>query len=541
MPRRLRSGAVRRVASDLSKLARVTRDLPRFIRAPIELGYAIDAIKARLNTREARFLAMASRAIYRQPASPYLKLLRAAGCEFNDLERVVQRDGLEKALERLAAAGIYLTFDEFKGQKEVVRGSQRFIFSEDDLDNPGLSPHIEARSGGTRSAGTSVKMALPYFSELAVNTALALHANGLSNYDHAFWLQVATPGLICARFGKLPLAWFHPIQPFPRKALAVAWYMSLMSRISGRRMPTPTFLSLQKPGQLVDWLLAQRREGRSVCLTTYASSAVRVCIAAGERKLRLEGVCFITLGEPFTEAKRAAVEAVGARALVRYAFTEAGIVGFGCGTSRVSDDMHFFQDSYGLVERSRAVGDCGPVVDALLFTSLLPSAPKILLNVESGDSAVLERRDCGCELGALGLRTHLSRVRSFEKLSGEGMTFIQTDLLRALEEVLPARFGGTSADYQVLEKEGEHGILRLFLLVSPRVGSVDEAAVRETFLRELGQVGATEAEMASLWRQAGAVEVRREWPMATKAGKILPFHLSQASVLNRPLKQVDER
>jgi len=514
------------LADDLAKLARVSRDLPRFLRAPVEVGRAIDTIGSRLATREPRFLALAERAVYARPSSPYLRLLRAAGCELDDLRQLVQRDGLEGALERLAAAGVYLTFDEFKGQREVVRGSQRFAVAEEELDNPDVSPHLEARSGGTRSRGTSVKMALPYFFELASHTAVALHANGLGHYDHAFWVQVATPGLIYAGLGRPPLAWFHPVRPLPAKTLAVARYMSLLARLSGRRLPAPVFLGLETPGRLVDWLLARRREGRFVCLTTYASSAVRVCLAARERGQRLDGIGFITLGEPFTDAKRAAVEAVGARALVRYAFTEAGIIGFGCGEARRSDDLHFFRDGYGLIQRSRAVGDGGPVVNALLFTSLLPSAPKILLNVESGDSALVERRECGCPMGTAGLSTHLSGIRSFEKLSGEGMTFVQTDLLRVLEDVLPARLGGTSADYQVVETEGEHGILRVCLLVSPRVGPLDEAAARELFLRELGQAGATEAEMAQLWRRAGSVEVRREWPLPTKAGKILPFHLA---------------
>src|SRR5262245_47155514 len=101
--------------------------------------------------------------------------------------------------------------------------------------------------------------------------------------------------------------------------------------------------------------------------------------------------------------------------------------------------MHFFDDSYGLIERERTGGGGGPAVRALLFTSLLRSAPLVLLDVERGDSAILERRRCGCAFDGAGVQHHLARVRSFEKLSGEGMTFIQTDLLRVLEEVLPAR------------------------------------------------------------------------------------------------------
>jgi hypothetical protein len=30
---------------------------------------------------------------------------------------------------------------------------------------------------------------------------------------------------------------------------------------------------------------------------------------------------------------------------------------------------------------------------------------------------------------------------------------------------------------------------------------------------------------ADVWRRAGTVQVKRQWPVPTKAGKILPFHV----------------
>jgi hypothetical protein len=277
---------------------------------------------------------------------------------------------------------------------------------------------------------------------------------------------------------------------------------------------------------VAQWLAARAGHDKPACFTTYASSAVRIARAACESGLDLTGVVFITLGEPFTDAKRAAITASGARALVRYAFTEAGIIGFGCGTPRTSDDLHFYGNAYAMGRRSRTVGTGGPVVEALLFTSLLPSAPKILLNVESGDCARTERRECGCALGAAGLTTHLDSIRSFEKLSGEGMTFIQLDLIGVLEDVLPARFGGVGADYQILEEEDHEGILRLSLIVSPRVGAIEPDAVRSAFLDALArQPGASRAGV-EVWRRAQTVHVVRRPPVPTPAGKILPFHIA---------------
>jgi hypothetical protein len=469
---------------------------------------------------------MAERAIYGHQRSPYHQLLRAAGCEFGDLKALLDKDGLETTLSRLVEAGVYVSYDEFKGRKEAVRGNRRFVFDETDFDNPHVAPHFEVRSGGTRGPGTVVRRGLASITDLAVSTRLGLHAHGLSEYDHAIWsLAGLTPILIYSRLGRTPIAWFYPVIPLPLKMQAGSRYLAALGRLLGRRLPTPVFVDLQDPLQIAAWLTNRVREGRSVCVTTYASSAVRVCTAAKERGLDLNGVCFITLGEPFTEAKRQAVEAVRARALVRYAFTEAGIIGYGCADPQLSDDLHLFSDGYALIQRSREVADTGLSVGAFLFTSLLPAAPKILVNVESGDYGTVERRECGCPLGGVGLTSHLARIRSFEKLSGEGMTFVQTDLLRVLEEVLPAQFGGTSADFQVLEEEGEHGILRLSLIVSPKIGPVDAERVRQAFLEELGRDGGFARLSAQVWQRAGTVQVKRQWPVATKAGKILPFHV----------------
>jgi len=88
---------------------------------------------------------------------------------------------------------------------------------------------------------------------------------------------------------------------------------------------------------------------------------------------------------------------------------------------------------------------------ALLVTSIyLPMAKLILLNVSLGDQAEIERRNCGCPVEKLGWSTHLHSIRSFEKLTAGGMTFVDADLIRTLEEILPARFGGGPTDYQLV-------------------------------------------------------------------------------------------
>lgn len=506
------------ILGDLRGLGRLARDLPPFLRRRLGADTAAAIVRRRLAGRTERFLEIVERAIYANPRSPYLRLLRSAGCEAGDLRALVAREGLEGALQALLSAGVFLTLDEFKGHRAVERGTTHVTCALGDLDNPLVVPHIEAHSGGTRGPAVSVRSSLAFIDDLAASTAVALRAHGLERHAHAVWLNAGvTPELIYARQGMPPIAWHYAVRPLSLRIRGGAWYLALLAGLVGRSLPTPRHVDLFDPARMAVWLARQLPAHPGLCLTTYAGSAARVAHAATERGLHLGGACFITLGEPCTAAKRRAVEAAGGRLLVRYAFTEAGILGYGCADPEAPDDVHLFSDCFAVSCRSHAVTAAGPVVDALHFTSLLPSSPMVLLNVASGDHATTTSRSCGCGLGALGLDTHLSSVRSFEKLTGTTTTFVGTGLLRALEEVLPARFGGAPGDYQLVEDAG-----RLHLLVSPRLGRLEEAALREAFL---GAVTADGGLTGSTSNRLAALDVWRRRPFHSGAGKLLPFHL----------------
>jgi hypothetical protein len=78
-------------------------------------------------------------------------------------------------------------------------------------------------------------------------------------------------------------------------------------------------------------------------------------------------------------------------------------------------------------------------------------------------------------------------------------------------------------DYQLAEEQTPSGTTRLVLRVSPSLGAVDEDALIATLLAELGRDGIGERYHAEMWRNARTVEVRREAPRATRAGKVLSF------------------
>ena len=156
----------------------------------------------------------------------------------------------------------------------------------------------------------------------------------------------------------------------------------------------------------------------------------------------------------------------------------------------------------------------------LLVTSLNASAPVICLNVSLGDEADEAPGSCGCPLEVLGWRTRIRSVRSFEKLTGGGMTFLDREAVAIMEVVLPARFGGSPVDYQLEEIEAVAGGGGLVLRVHPRLGPRDESAVRETFLKGLAAGGPAAQVMGRQWAAEGFFVVRREAPVATASGKV---------------------
>jgi len=128
-------------------------------------------------------------------------------------------------------------------------------------------------------------------------------------------------------------------------------------------------------------------------------------------------------------------------------------------------------------------------------------------------------------LEGYGYRKHIRHIRSFGKLTSESMTLIGGEMIRILEEVLPSRFGGTALDYQIVEEEDSDGMTRLNLLVSPDVPLDDESRVLDVVMREL-QRGTDAADMAAaVWSQAGTLRVKRQRPVVTARGKLLPLHI----------------
>jgi hypothetical protein len=524
-----------RLSDDARMFGRFARDLGSFLRQTMSLDQARTLVQQRFAAREASFLRLVTHGIFKNPRSPYVPLLHLAGCELADLQTMVRDRGLEPTLQALRDAGVYVSFEEFKGRQPIVRHGREFAVQPRDFDNPHRSFHYQTESGGSTGAGTRVSHDLEHLADLAPHYLLTRDMHGVLEAPTALWRGVLPDGsginniLMAARFGQMPARWFavnvsRAAKPAFKYRLATSLTV-MLSRLAGRPIPWPEQVGLDQARTVAQWAAETLRTHGACLLMVPVSRALRVCLAARDAGLDLSGATFIVAGEPLTPAKIQGIEQSGARYFPTYGLSETGRLGMGCGHPTALDDVHLLTDAFGIITHPYTIPGTETTVPALNITSLLPTAPKICLNVEIDDYGVVEQRSCGCSLEAYGFSTHLHHIRSYRKLTGEGVTLIGSDMLTILEDLLPARFGGSPLDYQLLEEEDQDGFTRLSLLVHPSIRLDSETAVIETVLTALQQQNAAADSARDVWSQARALRVKRMAPIWTARGKLLPLHL----------------
>ena len=507
--------------------------LPAFLRrSPVSVEQARATLRLRQARRADDFLDLVRRVVYAYPPSPYRALLRHAGVEYDDLVGLVGREGVEGALRVLLREGVYLTSEEFKGRQPTVRGSTTLHVSPGHFRNPTTGWHLAAQTSGSRGGRVSVGLDLAFLRDRAVDDLLAMAAWGPQDWILGLWKVPGGDALSSlvhlAGLGMTPARWFSQVSTDTPGLARYLWSERLVRWIAagaGVRLPRPEYVSLDDPTPIVRWMADALRAGRTPHLQTFVSSAVRVSRAALDSATDLTGARFMVGGEPVTEARVSLIRRAGADVRSRYLATEAGLIGLGCLAPRVPDDLHVCDDLNAVVSDEAG----GLPAGSLLVSSLRPTAPMILLNVSLGDQGVLGSQRCGCPLEAHGWATHLDTLRSFEKLTAGGMSFTDSDLIQALEDVLPARFGGGPADYQLVEDGVSPPEPRVRLLVHPRLGSLDPGQVTDVFLAAIGQSARGGRVMALAWREGQVLCVERRAPLVTASGKILHLHASTSS------------
>ena len=89
--------------NSISMYWRLASGLRKFLREPITLEQCHQIIKHGLEDREQNLLGVVKKTIYDNKNSPYLELLKLAGCEYGDFERMMRSDGIEPAQITTAA------------------------------------------------------------------------------------------------------------------------------------------------------------------------------------------------------------------------------------------------------------------------------------------------------------------------------------------------------------------------------------------------------------------------------------------------------
>lgn len=492
-------------------------------------------IRERLASREESFLRLMKYAVYESSRSPYLPLLRDVGITWEDVRETVHKKGIESTLAGLRDEGVYLTFEEYKGRLALIRRGKEYPIRPAAFENPLVheSSYVE-HTGGSTGRAVRVPRNVYHEREYAVHSGLNFAHWVPPNSKVCLWRSERPAASIASlvRFSVLghpPDAWFVPLaggllSSVRQSGLLLRTTLQIARR-RGCAIPDPQLVPLREAHRIAEWIVAQKRSSPACVVHCNVSSAVHICEAARRRGLDIRGTRFFLISEPLTEAKRDEILAVGGVPLAVYgALDVAGRLGTPCGKPSCADDMHVCSDSFAIIQRRRIRPGSEDLLDAFLVTTLLPSSPIFLLNVEMDDFGTLEERECGCDLEKLGLTQHILHVRSFAKLTTQGTTIPLGDVAWVIEKTLPQRFGGASIHYQLLE-EDVGSKTRLTLVVSPEVGPLDEPIVLQTFLSELRSADPRLTDATRLWEQTGALRLLRAEPALTARGKLMPVRI----------------
>lgn len=490
----------------------------------------------RMERREETFLSTIETCFFGASHSPYPALFEHAGCEFGDIADGVKRDGVEATLRALLDAGVYVTFEEFKGRVPIVRGGHEIPATSEAFDNKLLTNYYQVSTGGSTGSGRLVAVDLNHMWSRVPDHMIADTMQGFMGRPLALWLDGLPGGGVNSMIQRIPSGitvdrWFCPTldresRPALKFRLAQAGIITV-GRMTSKHLVRPEPVRLDQPEIIARWA-AETLERDGACgLRATMSRALRVCLAAEDLGIDLTGLTIAGGGEPPTPAKVAGIQRSGATLTSNYGSTEAGPLGHMCMNGVEANDQHFMAHHLALITRRRLVPGFDREVDALCYTTLLPQARKLMLNVETDDYGIVEERSCGCPWEEFGLTTHIRGIHSFQKMSGEGMTLVENDIENIIEDVLPSRFGGSAIDYQLHEEEDERGFTRVSVVVSPRVGEVDETAMIELVLQSLGKASHAGDISRVIWQQAGALRVKREEPTWTSRGKLMPLHIDR--------------
>lgn len=525
------------VFSSVRDYWRIAAGVRDYARQPVPSD-AKGLVRRQVEARETTWLGLVAETVFATPDNPYRRMFELAGCTFGDLEINALRDGLEPTLEKLYDAGVYLTFDEFKGKTPIVRYGEEIPGTLADFRNKLETSWLEGSTSGSSGGRTNVPHGTGTGLLRDTVTALAIEDFNLASYRRLIVRPVLPSaigvllGLSMSRLG-CPMHEWHATGSSGRDSLhyrLLTRYLTRASRGNNVGIPTPRYLRQGDFTTPTEWIARQKEAGSPSMVSAFVSPAVRMAALATERGWDISGSIFFSGGEVLTPAKTAVLQAAGASVSSRYWVSELGPIGIACSHRLNQDRMHLLHHTVAAIQRDVPAPFGQGNVTAGLLTSVSPWCPSILINAEMGDSFRIKRSSCDCVFGQAGLAWEVSEVSSYTKLTGQGMTLVGNDIIAVLEERLPQLFGGGPGDYQLVERQGDTQT-ELELRVSPRAGASNLPQVRSELIRELRTVyGGSLA--TRVWEHSGGLSVAEKEPFATETGKVPPLHLDRTPAQN---------
>ena len=515
---------------EIGRYSRMGLAFVRHLRSPLDPDPE-GTIRSYMENRERHFLTM-TRKVLADANHPYSRMFAIAGCTLADVEESVARRGVENALQALLDAGVYLTQDEMRGRKEIVRHGQHVPATPASWDNEsGRGPVVNTSSASSSGKSFHTQQSLGYLANL--ESACRLMVRDL-DLEHRPGFQVAPIlpgyGLLGALLAdRLNIGFdrWYAIGGASRANLhyrAVTRCIAAQMRLFGAKVPNPTYLDENDFRPAAEYLARLASEGAGAVISGFVSSVSRVAAAAVDADLDVTGTIAIVAGEALTDVKRHVIESAGISVYPTYGASDIGSIGYPCRHMNRGNCVHIFRHGIALAVKRQAAADlAGGFVDSLYATPLLPFAPRHLINAEIGDTGVIEEASCDCTFTRLGFNLQVRDIAAISKVTAQGMTIAAGELVQILEERMPARFGGRPGDYQLIEAEGA-AQTEMILCIRPGVCQSTSEEILGYFLNETHRLyGGSMSVLA--WAHSRGIRVRWAPPVLSATGKFRAVRL----------------
>ncbi len=515
----------------------------RHMRSPLDPDPEA-TVRYYMQHREEHFLGLARKVISR-PAHPYAQLFDVAGCTYADLENGVRNNGLEKTLESLLDEGVYVTQDEFRGRKEIVRSGRHIRATANSWDNDADEGFLEASSSGTGGRPIITKLSSAQLALAETGVLLLVRELNLTDCARVN-IGPILPGfgvvaLLIANRLKLGLDRWYAIGGATRANLhyrIATRFVVAQMRLFGAQAPYPIYLDQNNFLPVAEYMSRRRAEGVTTTLSGFVSSVTRVAAVAVDHRLDLSGCRAIVLGEALTDAKRRVIESAGIDAYPTYGTSDFGNIGYPCRHMNKGNCVHISRYAVGLVARRRDISSGEDGLSSLHATSLLPFTSRIFINVELGDTGIIEKTSCDCAYSRLGLDHQVRNIAAISKVTAQGMTIAADELVHLLEETLPSQFGGGAGDYQLIEREASSQT-EVVLRIRPGVTAASPAQVLRYFLAETRRVYGGSLSVVS-WIHSNGIRAELEPPILAATGKFRAIRLLGSGIATHTVARESE-